>query len=206
GDPDHDQRRHPGVHGRRAAARRRHLPQPGPLPRGQAQPLAAAGVDLGRTRWHRARARGRTDRRGPARARGAGVTRYGFTRALGGFFHADATRLARLLPGGLRPLESHPDLGVLALTVFDFDESEVGRYRELVVSAMVPPWAPRGEPLPDAALFPILLATTTDRSRAHAALRWKLPELDRCLAIEFDGSAELERVRVGDGHRPLLQL
>src|SRR5688572_18931723 len=102
------------------------------------------------------------------------MTRYGFCRARGAFFHAHAARLAALLPVGLHPLESHPELGVLALTVFDFDESEVGHYRELVVSVMTVPWAARGEPLPDAAFFPVLLATTTDSSRAHAAARWKL--------------------------------
>lgn len=134
------------------------------------------------------------------------MTRYGFARAFGAFFHADATRLAALLPEGLRPLESHPDLGVLALTVFDFDSTEVGRYRELVGSIMVPPWAPRGEPLADAAVFPVLLATTTDDSRTHAATRWKLPALDRCLTIELDDDHERARVRVLDGHRSVLQL
>jgi hypothetical protein len=134
------------------------------------------------------------------------MTRYGFSRAFGGFFHADAARLAALLPAGVHPFESHPGLGVLALTVFDFDASEVGSYRELVASVMVPPWAPRGEALPDAAFFPVLLATTTDRSRAHAAQRWKLPELDRCLAIEVVASDGIARVEVVDDRRALLRL
>jgi hypothetical protein len=134
------------------------------------------------------------------------MTRYGFHRACGAFFHAHAAALARLLPAGLRPLESHPELGVLALTVFDFAESEVGPYRELVGSVMVIPWAPRGEQLPDAAFFPVLLATTTDDSRTHAAARWKLPELEGCLAIEFDDVVEHMRVSVRDGEQPLLRL
>ena len=90
--------------------------------------------------------------------------------------------------------------------MFDFDESEVGPYRELVASVVVPPWAPRGEPLPDSAFFPVLLATTTERSRIHAAQRWKLPELDRCLTIEIDDADELSCVRVDDGSQPLLRL
>jgi hypothetical protein len=134
------------------------------------------------------------------------VTRYGFSRAFGGFFHAHAARLAALLPAGVHPFESHPELGVLAVTVFDFDASEVGSYRELVASVMVPPWAPRGEVLPHGAFFPVLLATTTDRSRAHAAQRWKLPELDRCLTIEIGGSDRVARVEVDDDRRALLRL
>ncbi|MFO7568047.1 MAG: hypothetical protein R6X02_35725 [Enhygromyxa sp.] len=131
---------------------------------------------------------------------------YEFSRARGAFFHADARRLAALLPPGLRPLESHPELGVLALSVFDFHTSEVGPYRELVVSVVVAPWVARGEPLPHSAVFPVLLATTTERSRSHAAERWKLPELDRLLTIELDDSAELACVRVDDGARPLFRL
>jgi hypothetical protein len=134
------------------------------------------------------------------------MSRYGFCRARGAFFHAHARRLTALLPDGLRPLETHPDLGVLALTVFDFDESEVGAYRELVASVVVPPWVAHGQPLPDSAFFPVLLATTTERSRIHAARRWKLPELDRCLAIEIDDVDERSCVRVDDGAAPLLRL
>jgi hypothetical protein len=114
------------------------------------------------------------------------VTRYGFRSALGAFFHADGDALVEVLPANLHPVETHPGLGVVAVTIFDFDESEVGAYRELVVSVVVGPHAPRGARLPDAAFFPIMLATTTEASRAHAAQRWRLPELDRCLAIELD--------------------
>jgi hypothetical protein len=123
------------------------------------------------------------------------VTHYGFRSALGGFFHADARRAAAALPEGLVPLESHPGLAVLAVTVFDFHESEVGAYQELVASILVSPWAPRGERLPDAAVFPVFLATSTEASREHASERWRLPQLDRCLAIDLDRSSD-ERVAV----------
>jgi hypothetical protein len=128
------------------------------------------------------------------------VSRYQFRSALGGFFHADASRAASLLPDSVVLLESHPGLAVLAVTVFDFHASEVGAYQELVASMVVLPWAPRGERLPDVAVFPFLLATSTEASRDHAAERWRLPKLDRCLAIEHDRTSD-ERVAVvrGDG-------
>jgi hypothetical protein len=123
------------------------------------------------------------------------MTRYGFRSALGGFFHADASRVAEVLPDALVPLESHPGLAVLAITVFDFHASEVGPYQELVASLVVLPWAPRGEALPDVAVFPFMLATSTNASREHATERWQLPKLDRTLAIELDRSSG-ERVAV----------
>lgn len=134
------------------------------------------------------------------------MTRYGFRSGLGGLFHADARKAAALLPEGLTLVESHPGLGVLVVNIFDFDASEVGPYQELVVSLVVLPWAPRGEPLPFSAVFPVLLATNTDASREHAAERWRLPKLDRCLSIEVDLGADSRVVVVRDERQTLLRL
>jgi hypothetical protein len=134
------------------------------------------------------------------------VSRYEFRSALGGFFHADAKRAAAALPEGLRPLESHPGLAVLAVTVFDFHASEVGPYQELVASILVSPWAPRGESLPHAAFFPVLLATSTPASREHATERWRLPKLDRCLTIDIDRSSDERLAVVRDERDVLLRL
>jgi hypothetical protein len=134
------------------------------------------------------------------------VSRYDFRSALGGFFHANASRAAAALPDGLRPLESHPGLAVLAVTVFDFHASEVGPYQELLASIVVSPWAPRGEPLPHSAFFPVLLATSTHASRKHATERWRLPQLDRCLSIELDRSAGERVAVVRDERQVVLRL
>ncbi len=134
------------------------------------------------------------------------MSRYQFNLALSGLFHADASRAAAMLPEGLRPLESHPGLAVLLVAVFDFHASEVGAYRELVASVVVSPWAPRGEPLPHAAAFPVALATDTEASRAHAAERWRLPEHERPLSIEFESSADERVALVSDHGEPVLQL
>lgn len=134
------------------------------------------------------------------------MSRYGFRSALGGFFHANASRAKAALPDGLIPLESHPGLAVLGVTVFDFDESEVGPYQELVASIVVPAWAPRGESLPHAAFFPVLLATSTQASRLHAAERWRLPKLDRCLTIELDRTSDERVAIVRDQGQTVLRL
>ena len=114
------------------------------------------------------------------------MTRYGFRLALGAFFHAETETLLKQLPAALHPVETHPGIAVVAVTVFDFDRSEVGAYGELVVSAVVAPYLGEGLALPDAALFPLMLATTTPESRTHAAERWHLPHFDRCVSIAFD--------------------
>lgn len=134
------------------------------------------------------------------------MSRYEFRSALGGFFHAHTSAAAAMLPAGLAPLESHPGLAVLAVTVFDFHASEVGAYRELLASIVVSPWAPRGESLPHAAVFPVLLATSTQASREHATERWRLPKLDRCLSIDFDQSLGERVAVVRDEQRVVLRL
>lgn len=118
------------------------------------------------------------------------MTRYGFRSAIGAFFHGSLDTLSARLPAGLRALESYPGLGVFALTVFDFDASEVGAYREFVASILVPPYARRGQELPHASFFPIVLATTSEASRAHAQERWRLPKLERCAQIDLKLHAE----------------
>jgi hypothetical protein len=134
------------------------------------------------------------------------MSRYQFRSALCGFFHADASRAASVLPESMVLVESHPGLAVLAVTVFDFHASEVGPYQELVASLVVLPWAPRGERLPDVAVFPFLLATSTEVARDHSVERWRLPKLDRCLAFELDRSSDERVAVVRDGGQLVLRL
>ena len=47
------------------------------------------------------------------------------------------------------------------MSAFDFTESEVGPYGELVISILVPPFALTSAELPQAAIFPIAICTTT---------------------------------------------
>ena len=134
------------------------------------------------------------------------MTRYGFRQALGALFIADYGALQQWVPAGMVPLQAQPGFGVFAVTAFDFVDSEVGAYGELVFSVLVPPWAAPGAMLPDAAYFPVVLATTSEASRLHAAERWGLPSHDRPLEIRFDRTEDRATVHVSDGHRPVMQL
>ncbi len=71
--------------------------------------------------------------------------------------------------------------------MFDFDESEVGEYGEVVYAVIVPPLV-RDTRLPKSAFFPWQVATTTSAARAHAIERWHLPHWMEDVAIEFDRS------------------
>jgi hypothetical protein len=107
---------------------------------------------------------------------------------------------------------------VLAVTVFDFHESEVGEYGEVVYAVLVPPLV-RDTRLPKGAFFPWQVATTTKASRAHAIERWHLPhwmedvavefvrEKGRCTArVEADGAPALEMTITDHSWQPVSHL
>jgi hypothetical protein len=115
------------------------------------------------------------------------ITRYGYRDAISGFFEFPTDNARRILPRGFEPVEPHHGTSILAVTVFDFDESEVGEYGEVVYAVIVPPLV-RDTRLPKSAFFPWQVATTTRAARAHAIERWHLPHWMEDVAIEFDRS------------------
>ena len=115
------------------------------------------------------------------------ITRYGYRDAISGFFEFPTDNARRILPRGFEPVEPHHGTSILAVTVFDFDESEVGEYGEVVYAVIVPPLV-RDTRLPKSAFFPWQVATTTSAARAHAIERWHLPHWMEDVAIEFDRS------------------
>lgn len=134
------------------------------------------------------------------------MNRYFFREALGLYLHVQTSTVRKWLPPDLHPLEAQPGHAILALTSFDFVDSEVGPYGELVISVLVPPFASRGGELPHAATFPIILLTTTEASAAHNFERWRLPRFERSVEMEFLRDGNRRTLRVRDGQVPLLTM
>ncbi len=135
-----------------------------------------------------------------------GYTYYGFRRCVGAFFETATTDARKLLPPHLEPLEMQHERSILALTAFQFHESEVGEYEEIVLAVIVPPMVEPGKPLPKAAFYPFVVGTSTEASRLHAMERWHLPHYMRDLEIRFTESDEGMEVNVLDGADPVLDL
>lgn len=134
------------------------------------------------------------------------MNRYIFRSAIGAYFHVDTNIVRSWLPNGLVPLEARPGHAVLAVTSFDFVDSEVGPYGEVVLSILVPPFASRNVELPHAATFPIVLLTTTAASAAHNGERWYLPGFERPVKIDLAQAENRRILRVTDEGKPLLTL
>ena len=131
-------------------------------------------------------------------------TYYGFRNCVGAFFEMPTSDARTLLPPHLEPLEMQHERSILALTCFDFAESEVGHYFEIVLAVIVPPMVEPGKPLPKAAFFPFCVGTTTETSRLHAIERWHLPHYMSDLEITMTESADEMAVTVRDGKAPVL--
>ncbi len=133
-------------------------------------------------------------------------TYYGFRNCIGGFFEMATTDARRILPSHLQPLEVQHTRSIFALTAFEFTESEVGSYEEVVLAILVPPMVVPGKPLPKAAFYPFVVGTSTEAARLHAIERWHLPHYMKDLQIHFEQTDGTMEVRVRDEDRPVLDV
>ncbi|HET6702743.1 MAG TPA: hypothetical protein VFH14_13110 [Gemmatimonadaceae bacterium] len=120
-----------------------------------------------------------------------GFVQYHYRDAIGGFFEFPTENARALLPQDLQPIEPHHGSSVLSVMAFDFHDSPVGSYGELILSILTAPRVEPGQPWPKSAFFPFRLATTTRESREHAIERWHLPHYMKDIDLRWDR---------GDGH------
>jgi len=131
---------------------------------------------------------------------------YYFNHGLSCLFEMPTSDARRLLPSHLEPLEVQHERSILSVTAFDFYEGDGGEYEELVLSILVPPLVKPGDPLPKAALYPFIVATTTEFGRKEGIERWKLPHLMRDIDVEFTEDDGTISVSVGSGGEPILDV
>ena len=133
-------------------------------------------------------------------------TRYSFAQAVAAFFEMPTADARKLLPPHLQPLEVQHTRSILAITAFEFTESMVGSYNEIVLSIIVPPRVEVDQLLPKAAFFPFIVGTTTDSSREHAIERWHLPHYMKALDIRLHPEDDVMEVTVADDGMKILDM
>lgn len=134
------------------------------------------------------------------------VTRYRFRQAVSAFLEVPRELAAQCLQGRHEPLEAHHGIGVLAVTAFDFVDSEVGAYQELVFSILTPPRIAPGGAWPRSAFFPFMVGTSSAASRLHAIERWRLPHYMSDIEVAFEGGTDRVRVRARERGRPIVDV
>ncbi len=134
------------------------------------------------------------------------LTTYEFKQCIGAMFEMSTADGRRILPGHLHPFEVQHTRSVLAVLAFQFTDSEVGAYDEVVLSVVTPPRIEPGRPLPQAAFYPFMLATSTEAARQHAIERWHLPHYMKDLEFSFEAADGQMRVGVFDEGSPVLEL
>jgi hypothetical protein len=135
-----------------------------------------------------------------------GLTRYGYKNAINGFFEFPTDNARRILPKHLEPAELHHGSSIFAMTAFEFTESEVGPYGEVVMAVIVAPLLKPGERLPKSAFYPYLVATTTKAARDHAIERWHLPHWMEDVEIQFEAVGRSLTARVRAEGTPVADL
>ncbi len=132
------------------------------------------------------------------------LTYYHFKNAVSAFFEIPTERARELLPPNLHPLEVHHGSAILAVTAFDFHDSMVGAYQEIVLAIVVPPLVKTGDPFPKSAMYPFLLGTSSEESRKHAIERWRLPHYMKNVNVDFEESKGQMRIRVREGDKAVM--
>ncbi|NNM04209.1 MAG: hypothetical protein HKO65_03830 [Gemmatimonadetes bacterium] len=134
------------------------------------------------------------------------LTTYEFKHCIGAMFEMSTADARKILPSHLQPLEVQHTRSVLAVLAFQFTDSEAGAYDEVVLSVVTPPRVEPGKPLPQAAFYPFMLATSTGAAREHAIERWALPHYMKDLDFSFDEVDGQMKVGVYDDGSPVLEL
>ena len=134
------------------------------------------------------------------------LTRYGYSHAISGFFEFPTENARRILPSHVEPVELHHGVSIFSMTAFDFTESMVGRYGEVVMSVIVSPLVKPGKPLPKSAFYPYLVGTTTRAAREHAIERWHLPHWMADVEMSFEHRPREVTVRVSADGDPVAEM
>lgn len=134
------------------------------------------------------------------------LTRYHFSNAIGAFFEMATSDARRILPPHLQPVEVQHSRSILAITAFQFTESMVGAYNEVVLSVIVPPMIEHGRPFPSAAFYPFAVGVTKRAAREHGMERWHLPHYMKDVEVQLIESDDELSVQVRDGGRSVLDL
>lgn len=132
--------------------------------------------------------------------------KYGYADAVNVLCEFPTENARRILPSHLTPLEPHHGLSVFSMIAFDFTDSVVGSYREVVMSVAIAPLVEPGLPVPRVSFFPYLVATTTESSRQHAIDTWHLPHWMEDVEIEFDAGDGTLTASVGVGGAPVARM
>ena len=139
---------------------------------------------------------------GPA----AEFVQYHFRHAIGGFFEIPTANARKILPPHLHPVEPHHGQSVLSVMAFDFHNSMVGAYGELILSVLVMPRVEPGLVLPRSAFYPFQLGTTTKAARDHAIERWHLPHFMQYIDLSFDAKPGAIRIGAAQGGHPIVEM
>lgn len=134
------------------------------------------------------------------------LTRYHFKNAVSAFFEMSRDHAKRAVPSHLEPMEVKHSLGVFAVTAFDFTQSEVGSYQELVLAVITPPVLGVGGEFPRSAFYPFVVGTSSEASRLHAIERWHLPHYMADIAVDFQERDGVVNVHAHEKGRPILDM
>ena len=93
------------------------------------------------------------------------VVRYYFSNGINCLFELPTDSTKKLLPKGIEPIEVTHGTSLLAVTMFNFTESPIGPYQELVISLFVVPLLGISKKHTLSAVFTLVVASGSQRAQ-----------------------------------------
>ncbi len=121
-------------------------------------------------------------------------TNYQFKNILNCLLEIETIYVNKLVPKNIYPLEIQPNLSLISIIGFDFQETPIGNYQEVIIGVVIQPYLLKKGDIPKSAIFPINIATNTDNSKIHAISNYKLPHYMKNIEIDFDIDASKKKL------------
>lgn len=111
---------------------------------------------------------------------------YKFKNVINCLLEIDTIYVNKLVPKNIYPLEIQPNLSLISIIGFDFYDTPIGDYQEVIIGIITQPYFLNKDRIPKSAVFPINVATNTDKSKEHAIANYKLPHYMKNIIIDFN--------------------
>jgi len=118
------------------------------------------------------------------------LVQYHFGNGINAIFEIPTEQARKFLPADIEPVEANHGSSLIGITMFDFTQSPIGPYQELVVSLYAVPRLGIMEQHPHTAVYPIVVASSSEEAREHAIGLWRLPHFMEDIALEFSTSPD----------------
>jgi hypothetical protein len=129
-----------------------------------------------------------------------------YSQGVAGIFELPIEAARRLVPAPVEPIEVHHGVAALLISANEYVESPFGPFSELIVSILAAPLIRPGDAVPNAAFFPVTMATSTAAARVEAVPGLRFPYWSEDVRLVFGKEGTRHTVSAAADGATLLEM